>query len=289
MARTDKISFKEFRNRYDSNDACKDELFRLRFPNGFVCPKCGCVEFYPIRNRNTYQCRACRHQTSVTSGTVMHRTHLPLTTWFWAIYLCATDKRGISAVQLSRTLDIGYESAWYLLSRIRSAMGQRDAQYLLSGIVELDDGYVGGHTRNGKRGRGTDKAKIVVAVSKSENGAPLFARMKVVDNVKNTTLQEIIDQNFEKKTKVECDRYQSYLSLKNVELMPKKYQVGDLNWLHKVISNLKAYLRGTYHGRCRNIQAYLDEYCFRFNRRMTGDQIFMRLTRAVATSCGMLS
>ena len=81
----------------------------------------------------------------------MHRTHLPLTVWFWAIYLCATDKRGISAVQLSRTLNICYESAWYLLHRIRAAMGKRDEKYELSGIVEMDDGYVGRVTRNGRR------------------------------------------------------------------------------------------------------------------------------------------
>ena len=124
-------------------------------------------------------------------------------------------------------------------------MGQRDAQYLLSGIVEMDDGYVGGPSHNGKRGRGTDKARIVVAVSKTDSGIPLFARMKVVDNVQNTTLQEIIDQYFEKKTKVECDGYKSYLGLENVELVSRKYQ--------------------------------------------TGDQIFLRPARAVATSCGMPS
>ena len=196
MARTAEITFKEFRRRYNTEDACRAELFRLRFPNGFVCPKCGCVEYYPVHGRNIYQCRSCRHQTSVTAGTVMHRTHLPLTLWFWAIYLCATDKRGISAVQLSRTLGICYDSAWHLLDRIRTAMGQRDEKYLLSGIVELDDGYVGGPSHNGKRGRGTDKAKIVVAVSKTANSAPLFTRMKVVDNVQGKTLQEIIDQYF---------------------------------------------------------------------------------------------
>ena len=119
MARAESITFGEFRTRFSTEEACRAELFRLRFPNGFVCPKCGCTEYYPVRGRNTFQCRACRHQTSVTAGTVMHRTHLPLTVWFWAIYLCATDKRGISAVQLSRTLNICYESAWYLLHRIQ--------------------------------------------------------------------------------------------------------------------------------------------------------------------------
>ena len=113
MAHAESITFEKFRTRFSTEDACRAELFRFRFPNGFVCPKCGCTEYYPVRGRNTFQCRACRHQTSVTAGTVMHRTHLPLTAWFWTFYLCATDKRGISAVQLSRTLNICYGSAWY--------------------------------------------------------------------------------------------------------------------------------------------------------------------------------
>lgn len=289
MAPAAEITFKEFCRHYDSEDACRAELFRLRYPNGFICPKCGCVEFYTIRSRNTYQCRSCRHQTSVTAGTVMHRTHLPLTTWFWAIYLCAADKRGISAVQLSHMLSICYESAWYLLTRIRSAMGQRDAQYLLSGIVEMDDCYIGGVSHNGKRGRGTDKAKVVVAVSKTDSGIPLFARMQIVEDLTGESLQEVVDRCLEKNTKVECDGYSSYRGLKNIELIPKNFESGDLHWLHTLIGNLKAYLLGTYHGRCTKLQSYLDEFCFRFSRRMTGNQIFLRLTRAVATSCGMLS
>ena len=217
----------------------------------------------------------------------MHRTHLPLTLWFWAIYLCATDKRRISAVQLSHTLGICYDSGWHFLDRIRTAMSQRDEKHLLSGIVELDDGYVDRVSHNGKCGRGTDKDKIVVAISKAENDAPLFARMKVVENVQGKTLQEIIDQYVAPKNKVECDGYRSYLNLEGVELNAKKYETDDLHWLHKAISNLKAFLLGTYHGRCAKLQAYLDEYCFRFNRRMTGNQIFLRLTRSVATSCGV--
>ena len=218
----------------------------------------------------------------------MHRTHLPLTVWFWAIYLCATDKRGISAVQLSRTLGICYESAWYLLHRIRRAMAQRDEKYALSGIVEMDDGYVGGATHNGKRGRGTDKAKIVVALSKTENGAALFTRMQVVEDVTGGTLQQVVDETVAPGSKIECDGYKSYRSLSGVALDAKKHETGDLHWLHKAISNLKAFLLGTYHGRCQQLQAYLDEFCFRFNCRNTSNQIFMRLTRAVATACGLL-
>ena len=288
MARAESITFQEFRTRFNTEDTCRAELFRLRYPNGFVCPKCGCTEYYSVRGRNTFQCRACRHQTSITAGTVMHRTHLPLTVWFWAIYLCATDKRGISAVQLSRTLGICYESAWYLLLRIRAAMGQRDEKYVLSGIVEMDDGYLGGASHSGKRGRGTDKAKIVVALSKTENGAALFTRMQVVEDVTGGTLQQVIDKTIAPGAKIECDGYRSYRNLSGVTLDAKKYETGYLHWLHKAISNLKALLLGTYHGRCTQLQAYLDECCFRFSRRKTGNQIFMRLTRAVATSCAQL-
>ena len=167
-------------------------------------------------------------------------------------------------------------------------MGQRDEKYLLSGTVEFDDGYVGGACHNGKRGRGTGKTKIVVALSKTETSVPLFTKMKVVQNIQGKTLQEIIDQNFAPRAKVECDGYRSYLNLDNVELCAKKYKMDNLHWLHKAISNLKTFLLGTYHGRCTHIQAYLDEYCFRFNRRMTGNQIFLRLTRTVATSCTLL-
>lgn len=218
----------------------------------------------------------------------MHRTHLPLTVWFWAIYLCVTDKRGISAVQLSRTLEISYDSAWHLLDRIRRAMGQRDECYRLSGIVELDDCFVGGLSRNGKRGRGTDKSKVVVAVSKTEQGAPLFARMKVVDDLKGKTLQQIVNQYLADQTKVECDGYHSYRGLEHVALSYSLYQPGDLHWLHTLISNFKAFLLGTYHGRCIHLQNYMDEFCFRFNRRNADDQLFLRLAGAIASSCASL-
>lgn len=289
MAKAAAISFKEFQARYSTEDACREELFHLRFPNGFICPKCGHRECYPIRTRNTYQCCACRHQTSVTAGTVMHRTRLPLTVWFWAIYHCAIDKRGISAVQLSHTLNICYDSAWHLLTRIRTAMGQRDANYQLSGIVEFDDAYIGGNSHNGKRGRGTSKPKIVVALSKTAKDAALFVRMKVVDNLQHATLQQFADEFLTPKTVIQCDGYSSYQQLNGVQVQSKTFEIGDLHWLHKAISNLKAMLLGTYHGRCTKLQMYLDEFCFRFNRRLNADQLFLRLTRAVATSCGRLS
>ena len=130
--------------------------------------------------------------------------------------------------------------------------------------------------------------KIVVALSKTENGAALFARMHVVEDVTGGTLQQVVDETVAPGSKIECDGYRSYKNLSGVELDAKKYEPDDPLWLHKAISNLKAFLLGTYHGRCTQLQSYLDEFCFRFNRRKTGDQIFLRLARAVAASCAQL-
>ena len=113
--------------------------------------------------------------------------------------------------------------------------------------------------------------------------------MKVVDDLKGKTLQQIVDQCFALQTKVECDGYRSYRGLKNVALSYNLYKTGDLHWLHTAISNFKAFLLGTYHGRCVHLQSYMDVFCFRFNRRYTADQLFFRLTRAVALSCALLS
>ena len=110
-------------------------------------------------------------------------------------------------------------------------MGQRDDNYQLSGMIEIDDGYVGGCRHEGKRGRGTTKPKIVVALSKTENGAALFARMKVVENVKGQTLQQIVDKYFAAGARVACDGYRSCLNLNRVQMEQKKYQAGDLHWL----------------------------------------------------------
>jgi len=101
MAKEKEFSFSKFIKRFSSEKACSEYLYQAKWPEGYVCPQCGCREYYPVRNYGRYQCKHCRHQTTLTANTVMHRTHLPLTKWFWAIYLVACDKRGISALALS--------------------------------------------------------------------------------------------------------------------------------------------------------------------------------------------
>lgn len=289
MAKAAQITFRDFRTRFATEDDCRNYLFLERFPEGFVCPKCGSREYYYIKTRHTCQCKYCRHQTSVTAGTVMHRTHLPLTVWFWAIYLCATDKRGISAKGLARQLELSYESAWYLLARIRSAMHDRDQNYLLEGIIEMDEAYLGAPKRGKRRGRGTERKKMAVVVSKDEKERPLFLRLQIIPDVTTATLQNVVDHHVKQDSTIECDGYKSYPGLKHVTVNQSKYQGDDLKWVHVAIENFKAFLLGTYHGSCGNYQPYLDEYCFRFNRRFHPSQLFARLSRAVATSCALLN
>lgn len=288
MSQQKGLSFKEFRQRYQTEEACESCLFELRWPKGFVCPKCGGTGCYHLKGRREYICKHCHHQSSVTAGTVLHRTHLPLTVWFWAMYLISRDKRGISALQLSRELEISYSSAWYLLHRLRKAMGQRDQKYLLSGIVELDDAYFGSPKPNGKRGRGTEKTSALVAVSLTEKGAPRFLKVQV-SKLDAASVAAAAQRVILPRSEVHSDALDAFRAALREEYM-HLFQIsgegyGTLHWVHTLISNIKSFFLGTYHGLGKkHLQSYFDEFVFRFNRRFWPDQLFPRLLCAVAHS-----
>lgn len=289
MAKQKRIGFLEFQEQFGSEEACRKYLIELRWPNGFICPRCGCREYYCISTRNKYQCKNCRYQTSVTAGTVMDRSHLDLRIWIWAIYLIACDKRGYSAKQLSVELNLPYNTAWFLLHRIRKAMAQRDNNYVLSGIVELDDTYFGKAKKGGKRGRGTTKTKVLVALSKDEDDNPQFVKMQVVPNLKGKTIGKFAKCSITEGAIVQSDAYHSYRK-PLAEKYLHDYQVFDadddmLHWLHIIIGNTKAFVLGTFHGLGKkHLQSYLDEFCYRFNRRFVHGEIFSRLVCAVMAS-----
>jgi len=219
----------------------------------------------------------------------MDRSHLSLKKWIWAIYLVARDKRGYSAMQLSRVLNLPYSTAWFLLHRIRHAMAERDSIYMLTGIVELDDTYFGRPKKGGKRGRGTTKTKVVVAVSKDDKGKPEYAKMQVVPDLKGKTIGKFAKVCIEEGSVVQTDAYRSYRKPMSEKYL-HEYQVFDadsgmLKWLHTIVGNAKAFVSGTFHGLGRkHMQSYLDEYCYRFNRRYMGGDVFSRLGLAVIRS-----
>ena len=175
MARPDfPRSLSEFQSRFASEEGCRGYLRACRWPDGFRCPSCGEGESYPLVTRELLQCRACRHQTSVTAGTVLDRTRMPLQLWFAAAYLVTTHTPGFSALQLQRQLGLGrYETAWTMLQKLRRAM-VRPERDRLSGTVEVDEAYVGGVEEGGAvaGASATARRRSSPARSRSAGAAP---------------------------------------------------------------------------------------------------------------------
>lgn len=293
MAKHEAISLVEFQERFATEEKCHEHLFRMKWPDGFKCPKCGHTQAYKITTRRLplYECTNCKHQTSATVGTIFEKTRTPLRKWFWAIYLTAHDKRGVSAAFLARELAVSYQTAWTMLHKIRKAMGDRDASYTLAGIVELDDAYFGAPTEGGKRGRWTEQTQVLVALSLNRKGHPQYVKMQVIPNMKGSTVVEFAQRNIEPESIISSDNYSSYQVLAKreyrhvaKEFNPKK-NPDHLQWLHTIVSNAKAFIGGTYHGLDRkHIQSYLNEFCYRFNRRRFTGELFNRLLSACISS-----
>lgn len=287
MAKSKGMPLGTFLRLYSSEKQCEDRLVALRWKDGYVCAKCGCHHANRLSN-GRYQCAQCRHQVSVTAGTVLHKTHMPLRQWFLTFYFVCQDKRGISAKQLQLMLGTTYKTAWYMLVRIRVAMGQRDQTHQLSGIIEFDDTYFGGPTVGKKRGRGAEKAKVFVALSLDERGNPRFLKMQETPNIKQASVKKFANAAFAPGSEIHSDGYRSYIpALEGFVHKHKAYDPnsGLLHWLHIVISNAKAFILGTYHGLPKTyLKSYLDEFCFRFSRRDFGSRLLDRLVLAVGTS-----
>ena len=284
----------EFQSEFSNETQCRDHLFKMRWPNGFVCPRCGHGKFYDLPRRKLYQCKSCSYQSSVTAGTVMHKTRTPLMKWFWAIFLMAQDKRGISATQLRKQLSLSQYTAWTMKHKIRSAMKERDGHYQLAGLIEIDDSFFGGPDEGGKRGRGTDKTTVLIEVA-THDEAMSFARMEVVDGVYKEEIKRVVKKDIKGNQIVRSDGYASYGVLEELghdhkpEVVKGKKAHLVLKWVHILASNAKAFIKGTYHGKYeeKHLQRYLDEFCYRLNRRKWQDEIFERLLNACVTSKGI--
>jgi transposase-like protein len=285
------MTMMEFTERFGNEESCREYLYKTKWSEGFICPKCKVKdEPFQIVSRNLYQCKHCTHQTSVTAGTIMDKTQTPLKKWFLAIYLISTDKRGCSALRLKRELGIAYDTAWTMTHKIRNAMNQRDGKYVLQGIVEVDDAFFGSPSEGGKRGRGTDKTPVVIGLSLDEKGCPKYIRAKIVDSVDGDNLLKFAKENIRKGSKIRSDGFSSYNKLSDEYLLDSqnfdyKDNPEHLKWLHVVVSNIKTFFLGTYHGIGRvHMQSFLDEFCFRFNRRNWQNQLFSRSLVACSTA-----
>ncbi len=287
MAQQKNLSLIEFQDKFNTEEACREHLFKIRWPHGFKCPKCGNSQYYFIVKRHLYQCTQCNYQASLTANTIMHKTRTPLKIWFWMIYLLGRDKRGKSALSLSKELQIHYPKAWAMAQKIREAMVQKDANYKLAGLVEMDETYFGGPKKSDKRGRGTSKAKALVEISLTRAGKPKYAKIQVVNQLNQEIIQEKLKEFIELGSTIQTDGFRIYSKVYlqgygRKALISKNLKPSDMmKWVHVIISNAKAYINGTFHGlEEKHLQKYLDEFCYRFNRRFWEGQLFDRLLNA---------
>ena len=273
----------EFSRIFKTEENCYEYLYQQKYKDGFVCPYCGEKgEPYHIKTRNLQTCRKCGKQTTVLVGTVLEKTHLPLLKWFYAFYLVANDKRGCSAACLARELKIRYHTAWYLLKRIQTAMMKNEEKCLLSGVVEVDESYVGASSEDTKPGRGTDKTEVMMAVevteftnSKGEECLnPTRVKAEAVPNTKGETVKDFVKNNVEPGSTVKTDGFASYQVIKQDGYTHVSEEAGKdenklhLLWFHIIIANLKSFIQGTYHGLDeKHLRFYLNEFCWRYNRR----------------------
>lgn len=282
--RADEVSFYEWQQKFSNDEKCMTHLAKMRWPNGFQCPHCGHDKGYRTASRNHYECACCHKQTSVTSGTLFHATKLPLTKWLWAIYWVATDKGGISALRLSKLIGVTWRSAYRVLRSLRKAMGNRDSIYRLSAIVELDDALVGGK-KPGKRGRGAQGKVSVLVACENRGNRPGFVAMEAVESVNKETILDFAKRRIKVSQTVHTDGLPANNGLQPhvthiSRVTPPEMAHEWLPWVHVAIANLKRFLLGTFHGTShRFLQDYLNEFCYRFNRRFWETEIPNRLLR----------
>ena len=276
----------EFQDRFASEEDCRRHLVACRWPDGFRCPRCGEGDARELATRELLQCGSCRHQASVTAGTVLHRTRVPLRLWFAAAYLVTTHTPGFSAVQLQRQLGLDrYETAWTMLQKLRRAM-LRPERDRLSGVVEVDEAYVGGveEGRSGGRRRDSSKSIVVAAVEVRGQGSGRI-RLAVAEDLSAASLAAFVEASVAPGSVVLTDGWQGYAPLRHAYDHRPSTVGGDprnaaklLPRVHRTFSNLKTWLKGTHHGvGAKHLPHYLDEFVFRFNRRRTPMAAFQSL------------
>jgi transposase-like protein len=274
----------ELERRFSSDEACRQYLFALRWPEGFACRRCQGRTAWPM-SRGRWLCRSCRYQASVTAGTVFQDSHLPLSTWFRAAWQVTSQKNGVSALGMQRVLGLGsYKTAWAMLHKLRRAM-VRPGRDRLRGVVEVDETYWGGE-EEGVIGRLTrEKALIIVGAEEDGKGIGRI-RLRRIPNLSKATLHGFVAEAVEPGSTVRTDGLPAYLGLEGYRhdrQVQRRQPQGEhlLPRVHRVVSLLKRWLLGTHQGAIgqEHLDYYLDEFTFRFNRRKSASRgkLFYRL------------
>ena len=285
---------------FPNQEVCITHLEKARWGNKPVCPYCESTNTAP--NQHRHRCYTCKTSFSVTVGTIFHHTHIPLQKWFLAVMLILNAKKSLSALQLSRDLKINKNTAWRISMQIRKAMSQTEQRKLLTGIVEMDETYVGGKPRKGKHyddpddkpkpGRGTKKAPVIGAV---ERGGRVTAKATQKDKMKGKHLRAFVRESVNTDSaSLITDEYKGYLGMSQV--LPHAvikhqewYVDGDIhtNTIEGFWALLKRGMFGQFHSVSRkHLQKYVDEFCYRYNLRQhdIDDAFFLTIDRGLGVA-----
>jgi transposase-like protein len=276
----------EFQERFRTEVDCQNALAQMRWPDGFLCPKCGHDVGYQLTEKRRIQCACCRHQTSLTAGTIFHKTRLPLRLWFWMIYMVAHDKGGASAMRLSKELRLRYATVWLMLHKIRAAMSKRDGNYKLSGALEIDQAFFGRAATTKKPSKADNQAMVLVMIE-SQGKKAGYLDMSIIDAASREAIEARVAQKVEPRQRARTDGLQANYVIRsmghqlNAEPVSGFQACIEMPWVHTAIALAKRFLLGTYHGvSAKYLQFYLDEFCYRFNRRHCRGTIVTRLLQA---------
>ena len=276
----------EFEKMFQTEQSCIDYVTSIRWVHGFECPVC-CSRRYWKKNKGRYECRDCHTETTVTNGTIFHKSTKPLLIWFRAIWWMVAQKNGVSAKGLQKILGLGsYQTAWTWLHKFRRLM-VLSGRSKLQGTIEVDEVFIGGK-KSGKRGRGAEGKSLVAVAVEIKGKKTGRVRLSKIPNASSESLNEFITNNIEKSSKVITDGWNGYNDLNQIgyihEIQNSLAKNGEENILpnvHRIASLLKRWLLGTHQSYLNKnkLEYYLDEYVFRYNRRTSTSRglLFLRL------------
>jgi hypothetical protein len=274
------LTIVDFQARFPDDRACMQYLAELKWGDGYLCPKCGNTKYCGGDKEFSRQCTKCRHISSPTSGTLFHKVKFPLLKAFYIVYYVSTIRKGISSTELSRKLGLRQKTCWLFKQKVMHGM-KSSGQFKITGKAEVDETVVGGQ-EEGVRGRENNKKKLVVFAIERKGKGVSRVYGKVIGKSSAKELGSFMKDTIEPDTEIKTDEWTGYKPLKkdfaNLRQVPSGKKGDNFPDLHRVIMGFKGWLRGMHH-RVENLQAYIDEYCYRFNRSNMKDGIFDNLLR----------
>ena len=285
------LSEPAFELQYGTEEQCRAVVVASRWPNGFECPACGGTRHSMLKCRELFQCTGCRRQTSLIAGTIFASTKLPLRLWFRAIYHLTQSKQGISSIELGRRLGVTQTTAWKIKHKLKQVMLERDGDKALTGRVEIDDAYLGGQRRGGKRGRGAPgKTPFVAAVETTSEGKPVRMKLRRVASFSGSSISAFARRSLGPDCAVVSDGLHCFTSVTDAGCSHQVINTGSgyraaqtpaFKLVNTALGNIKAAITGTYRSiNSKHVPRYLAEFEYRFNRRYDLAAMMPRLSWA---------